>query len=593
MLGARRSMAMLMRLARPFPLLAAAALALCGVAPAAASPPPPARGWIVTYRSAVSRPAEATSQREHAIGFRARHRFGTAVHGFAARLDDAQVRDLRADPAVRSVTPDIPVHALGEPVAAGETVPVGLRRIGAVDGTTARGASTASVAVIDTGVDLHHPDLDVSDGTNCVTPGQPADDDAGHGTHVAGTIGARNNGDGVIGVAPGTRIWAVKVLDGDGNGTASSVICGIDWVAAHAAALDIKVANLSIGGNEDASTCLTSSLHGAVCGAVAAGVTMVVAAGNDDRDYGASPVGVPADYPEVLTVSAMGDADGLPGGSGAFASCGDGEIDDAAASFSNFATTAADAAHEIAAPGVCVTSTYKGGGYAIASGTSMASPHVAGLVALCEGENGAAGPCAGLAPAQVIAHMRAIAQIHATGGENGFAGDPGHPQGDRDYGWLAWAPGAGSDPPPPPPPPSGQGTGTPSPPSPPPAQSHETKPPSAPGGLAGLLLPAGRQRARGGWVTVRARCAASACSARASGVVRMRRARTRRLLSATAHGRSRATLTLRLRVPPSARLAARRVLRRHGGVVASVRVRVTAARGTTAVSRVVHVRLTV
>lgn len=593
-------MASPMRLARPFPLLAAvlapAALALGAVAPAAAAAP--SRGWIVTYRSAVGRPAEATTQRERAVGFHARHRFGTAVHGFSARLSDAQVRDLRADPAVRSVTPDIPVRALGDPIATGETVPVGLRRVGAVDGTTARGSSTASVAVIDSGVDLHHPDLDVSDGTNCITPGQPADDDDGHGTHVAGTIAARNNGDGVIGIAPGTRIWAVKVLDADGNGTASSVICGIDWVAAHAAALDIKVANLSIGGNEDPSTCLTSSLHDAVCGAVAAGVTMVVAAGNDGRDYGASPVGVPADYPEVLTVSAMGDADGLAGGSGAFASCGAGESDDAAASFSNFATTAADAAHEIAAPGVCVTSTYKDDGYAIASGTSMASPHVAGLVALCEGESGVAGPCAGLAPAQVIDHMRAIAQNHAAGGENGFAGDPAHPQGDREYGWLAWAPGAGSDPPPPPPPPpEKQGGGGPAvtppatPPSPPPTPPREAKPAATPPGHAGVLLPARRQRARGRWVTIRVRCLAAPCTARASGVVRMRHARTRRLLSAVAHGRSRATLTLRLRIPPSARLAARGVLRRHGGVVASVRVRVIASAGATAVSRVVRVRL--
>lgn len=585
-----------MRLACPLPLLAAGlaagALAAPGAAAAAAGPQGPAQGWIVTYRSAVTRPAEATAQRERAGGFRARYRFRSAVHGFAARLSSEQASALRADPAVRSVTPDIPVHALGDPIAAGETVPVGLRRIGAVAGSTARGASSAAVAVIDSGVELDHPDLNVSDGTNCISPGQPAGDDEGHGTHVAGTIAARNNGSGVIGVAPGTRIWAVKVLDSSGNGTASSVICGLDWVAAHAAALNIKVANMSIGGDEAPSTCLTSSLHGAVCAAVAAGVTVVVAAGNDGRDYGASPVGVPADYPEALTVSAMGDADGLPGAAGVFGTCGDGESDDAAASFSDFATQPADAAHEIAAPGVCVTSTYKDGGYAIASGTSMASPHVAGLVALCEGEAGAAGPCAGLRPAQVIAYMRALAQAHAAAGEDGFTGDPAHPEPERAYGYLAWAPGAGSDPPP-----EGQGTGTtatppPAPPLPPASAPDDGHPRAAAPGPAGRVLATRPQRARGGRVTIRVRCGARPCSARIAGVLRGRGMRARRLLSATARGRSGATLTLRLRIPPGARLAARRSLRRHRAVAAALRVRISATSGRAVpVSRLVRVGL--
>lgn len=585
-----------MRLACPRPLLAAGLAAACLAGPAAAPAAAgagAAGGWIVTYRSAVTRPADATAQRERAVGFRARYRFRSAVHGFAARLTAAQVSSLRADPAVRSVTPDIPVHALGEPVAAGETVPVGLRRVGAVDGSVARGASTAAVAVIDSGVQLDHPDLNVSDGTNCIAPGQPAGDDEGHGTHVAGTIAARNEGSGVLGVAPGTRVWAVKVLDSGGNGTASSVICGIDWVAAHAAALNIKVANLSIGGNESPSTCLTSALHGAVCAAVAAGVTMVVAAGNDGRDYGASPVGVPADYPEALTVSAMGDADGLPGGAGAFGACGNGESDDAAASFSNFATQEADAAHEIAAPGVCVTSTYLDGGFAVASGTSMASPHVAGLVALCEGEAGRAGPCAGLSPAQVVAYMRALAQTHATAHPaDGFAGDPAHPEAGRAYGYMAWAPGAGADPPPPPPPPAKQDDGTtvPVPPAPPLPPSGGGRPQSL--GPAGRVLPAGRQRARRGLVTLRVRCGATPCSARVAGVLRARGMRARRLLSAATRGRAHATLTLTLRIPPSARLATRRSLSRHRGVAAALRVRIGATSGrATPVMRAVRVVL--
>ena len=102
--------------------------------------------------------------------------------------------------------------------------------------------------MIDTGVDLTHPDLNVVHGTSCVKGNPKANDDNGHGTHVAGTIAAKNNGSGVIGVAPGTTIYAVKVLNRFGSGTWSQVICGIDWVTANSAKLNIKVANLSLGG---------------------------------------------------------------------------------------------------------------------------------------------------------------------------------------------------------------------------------------------------------------------------------------------------------------------------------------------------------
>src|SRR3954453_12475418 len=153
-------------------------------------------------------------------------RYSRAVKGFAAALTAPQVRALRADPAVAAVSPDRVVHAAGAvALATGETAPDGVERLGAASPTTARQASTANVAVIDTGVDLTHPDLNVVSGTNCVSPGDPADDGYGHGTHVAGTIGARNDGAGVVGVAPGTRIFAVKVLDDNGAGSWSSVIC--------------------------------------------------------------------------------------------------------------------------------------------------------------------------------------------------------------------------------------------------------------------------------------------------------------------------------------------------------------------------------
>ena len=158
-------------------------------------------------------------------------------------------------------------------------------------------------------------------------------------------------------------------------------------------------------------------------------MTLVVAAGNDGRDFGESPVDTPAWFPEVLTVTAMSDGDGAAGGLQA-PGCMSGESDDGYANFSNFATLEADAAHTIAAPGVCILSTYPGGGYATGSGTSMASPHVAGEVALCLGENGNAGACAGRTPAQIVSgHARRRRAGGGRAASGGFTGDPAHAVG--------------------------------------------------------------------------------------------------------------------------------------------------------------------
>jgi subtilisin len=159
-------------------------------------------------------------------------------------------------------------------------------------------------------------------------------------------------------------------------------------------------------------------------------VTYVVAAGNSNvnlKDF------VPAAYNEVLAVTAVADFNGRPGG-GAAATCRT-DVDDTAADFSNFTTIgSAEVGHTIAAPGVCINSTWKGGAYKTISGTSMASPHVAGAATLC-----IAGPCAGMTPAQVMSRLRSDAAARPA--SYGFAGDPNSPSGTRYYGYLAYAGG--------------------------------------------------------------------------------------------------------------------------------------------------------
>src|SRR5687767_7260082 len=304
-------------------LLTAALTALllcCLAAPASAAKKPrqaerAAGSWIVTYRDAVADPAAKTARLERGKGFRSRHEYRRALKGFSARLSDAQVRELRADPDVAFVSPDRVVHATGEvPLAAGDSAPTGVRRMAAATATGVREASGAGIAVIDSGVDVSHPDLNAYHGVNCV-PGETAADGNGHGTHVAGTIGARNDGAGVVGVAPGSRIAAVKVLDTEGSGTYSDIICGIDWVTATRRdgdpSNDIRVANMSLGGaGAPIASCATTSdaMHRAICASTEAGVTYVVAAGNDGWDFDYAPMpDTPAAYPQVLTVSALGD----------------------------------------------------------------------------------------------------------------------------------------------------------------------------------------------------------------------------------------------------------------------------------------------
>jgi len=395
--------------------------------------------YIVVLHDWVDRPAvEANIMAlQHGLGLL--HVYEHALKGFAAVIPAARLDSLRNDARVAFISEDRVVSI------AAQNLPTGINRIEADLSSTASGngggtVTGIGVAVIDTGVDRDHPDLNVAGGVNCST-GRSYDDGNGHGSHVAGTIAAKDDGAGVVGVVPGTPLYAVRVLNNAGSGSWSSVVCGIDWVTRNAANLGIKVANMSLGGSgSDDGNCGNSNndaLHRAICASVAAGVTYVVAAGNSNTNFSGF---VPAAYNEVLTVTAAADFDGQPGGSGG-PTCRT-DVDDTAADFSNYTVAGStDEDHTIAAPGVCILSAWKGGGYNTISGTSMASPHVAGTAALCL----VSGGCTG-SPSSVRAKLRADAAARPA--TYGFAGDPYAPISSggkvpttRYYGYLVYAGG--------------------------------------------------------------------------------------------------------------------------------------------------------
>ncbi len=360
---------------------------------ASASAQSPSAVDVIVVLEDVANPSDVA--RDHRVN--PTYVYEHALTGFAASIPEARLRGLENDPRVRYLELDQVVTVASDQAV---TAPTGIRRIGA-DANTEIGIDghddervDVDVAVLDTGIDLDHPDLNVVGGVNCLehSGGPPwsrtyecvngGDDGHGHGTHVAGTIAALDDGpnfDGVdvVGVAPGARLWAVKVLDDNGSGSTGSVMAGIDWVAAQ---VDpdvggplIEVANMSLGGSGE-STAVDDMLEKAY----KAGVAFAVAAGNSSTDVDGY---WPAGSPWVLTVSALADFDGQAGG-GAASTCGIDEEDDTFAYFSNYGAKSGQDV-DVIAPGVCILSTYPGGGYADGfSGTSMASPHVAGAAAL-------------------------------------------------------------------------------------------------------------------------------------------------------------------------------------------------------------------
>jgi subtilisin len=309
-------------------------------------------------------------------GVRAERVYDTAVEGFAGALSTGQVQALQRDRRVLVVEPDCQVHILGHVVkpgaitaaivtSTGDLVPTGVDRIDA-ELNPITNASAVGIAIIDTGICLTHPDLYVDSGISYVTGVTSANDDNGHGSHVAGIAAAKINGLGVRGVAPNAKLIPVKVLNSTGSGTLSAVISGINWVTKNAKFKGIKVANMSLG-----FTATSTTLNSAITKSVNAGVTYVVAAGNNALDAATFS---PANHPSVIAVSAVADEDGECGAYGLATYYG---ADDSFATFSNYGLVV-----DIAAPGVTIYSTFKDGGYATMSGTSMAAPHVTGCAAL-------------------------------------------------------------------------------------------------------------------------------------------------------------------------------------------------------------------
>ncbi len=302
-----------------------------------------------------------TSARSAAVGLLARHglpqtavehAYGSALRGFSATLGAAEAKRLASDPAVKYVEPDrvvtllTPVVEQGNITILAQTTPYGIARVGG--GTTYTGSNRAWV--IDTGIDLDHPDLnvDVARSRTFVSNSRSPDDGNGHGSHVAGTIAAKNDTNGVVGVAAGAPVVAVQVLGKSGSGTTAGVIAGVNYVAA--SGVNGDVANMSLGGG------VSTALDQAVQNLGSSGVKIALAAGNEsDNANNHSPAR--ANGANVFTVSAIDSADRF-------------------ASFANFGNPPVD----FAAPGVSIQLTSKSGGFATLSGTSMAAPHVAGIL---------------------------------------------------------------------------------------------------------------------------------------------------------------------------------------------------------------------
>ncbi|MEU4150057.1 S8 family serine peptidase [Streptomyces sp. NPDC026659] len=465
------------RLRRTVILTTSAVALLVPVIAPAATAAPPARSaapaeYVVVLKESVTDPAAVSAAQIKTHGGVRRGVYSHALKGYAATLTPDQASRIGNDPAVRFVSrshgfqrPDPHPHPQTEPVrcgtpesATGQCLPNWAHRVEA-DRSSARsgdghGSVGVHIAVIDDGIAGGHPDLNVRGGVDCssgspVAPGNSLTPVTYHGTAVAGVAAARDNDRNTVGVAPGAPLWAVNVFDGaTEDATDAAVLCAFDWVAStrtdNDPGNDIAIANTSLdGGGTDDGNCGTvdhDAIHMAVCAAARAGVTVVANAGNDHVDFRNS---IPAAYDEVLAATAIADFDGRPGGRAEPVCYGTdlgvfGDADDEAVlGFSNFAVSAADRRHTVAAPGDCMETTYLDPAFfALVTGTSFSAPVVTGVTALCV----SAGRCGTHSPAR---NVRTIVNDAKKYNEKqrryGFFGDPLRPIPGRSYGHLVSA----------------------------------------------------------------------------------------------------------------------------------------------------------
>ena len=320
--------------------------------------------YIVAYKSANIQARGVSAQRLHAIGsdVLAKNNIDEAAlaqsfpgepGGFIANLSAEEASRLRLDENIASIEPDR-IVSLGTcfTVTAPKLVTWNAERVGYGNGIGKR------AWIIDSGIDFDHPDLTVDRqlSKSFIKDENSADDENGHGTHVAGIIGAKNNTIGVLGIASGATLVSLRVLDKDGNGLLSYIIQALAYINENAAPGD--VVNMSVGNDEGVSTTLDQQVQYTA----SKGIFIAIAAGNDKKSANKfSPARTNA--ANVYTVSAVDSLDRF-------------------ASFSNFGNDVVD----FAAPGVRILSTFTNGRYAYLSGTSMAAPHVAGLL-LLKGNN--------------------------------------------------------------------------------------------------------------------------------------------------------------------------------------------------------------
>jgi subtilisin family serine protease len=338
-------------------------------APATAKPGDKIEGsYICVFKSDAVAPGNVRAEANKAAsqgGGNVKHVYENSIRGFSTSMSATAASRIAArNPKVAYCEQDqemgfeqdsdaLTFRQLGKPTPTqpAQKTPWGVTRVKGGAGVT----TNARAWVIDTGIDLDHPDLNVNVdlSRNFVSRETSPEDLNGHGTHVAGTIGAKNDTKGVIGVVPNAEVVAVRVLNRRGSGSNSDVIAGVDYVALqkrNGVATSADVANMSLGGG------VSSALDTAVKNAAATGVRFTLAAGNE-ADHANNHSPARAEGANIYTVSSFAEGDSW-------------------SSFSNYGNPPIDWAE----PGSSILSTYKDGGYATASGTSMAAPHLAGIL---------------------------------------------------------------------------------------------------------------------------------------------------------------------------------------------------------------------